>query len=600
MIAGMQTTVIPIGLSRRNILPTVKLGFAVLMVMAITIPAAQARPLLDELHTLLATHPSLKASLSEANARREEVAVAQSSGMPFVQSTGESGLERTDQPANQQLRNQIGLRVTQNLFDGYGTENRVRASQLNEQVGHSDFQSVQGALLLDGIQSYLDVVLQNKLVEISARHVEIVEEITQFIATERDAGRMTLADSLQSRARLQQAREMMISFDGGRLQSAARYQTLFGRTPDVGAMDDPQAPTAMIPLSLDEGLNYALDHNPTLDAARLSIDMASAQRLASGATNLPRIDLEGAVDLKNDYDGSTGSEEEGTLLVKLTWDIFDGNRTSSTELAAAHRESGARATLHERELEITEQVRMAWNSLMTDRQRMQTLGEAESIALEAYNARYSLMATGKETIINVLDTALEVLSVRTSLTTSDYRYRLSVYRLLHAMGRLSPTTINAVISIKPIDLGTISKIAPNQLDPADMAPSPITGDASAFAMTSMQPVPTQPPVSVGLPLPRPAPEITSIMANGSTGENPIMKMEPGTGYLVVLSSNRNPNNATATHQKLAFPGSEIEAVDVKGKPMYMIVIGPLPEPEARLVQGEAFDAGLLDAWLKKI
>lgn len=77
-------------------------------------------------------------------------------------------------------------------------------------------------------------------------------------------------------------------------------------------------------------------------------------------------------------------------------------------------------------------------------------------------------------------------------------------------------------------------------------------------------------------------------------------MEPGTGYLVVLSSNRDQRNARTTLEKLNLQGAKIEALDVKGKPMYMVTIGPLPEPEARVVQGEAFDAGVLDAWLKKL
>lgn len=559
-------------------------------------PPALARPLLDELHTLLATYPALKASLLEANARREEIGAAQSALLPFVQTTGEAGPERTDQPVNNQIRSQLGLTVTQNLYDGYGAQNRIRASELNEQLGHSDYRTVQNVMLLDGVQSYIDVVLQNKLVEISSRHVDIVREITEFIAAEREAGRMTLADSLQSRARLQQAKETLISFDGGRRNSVTRYQTLFGQAPDIRSMDDPVAPAAIIPLSLDAALNYALDNNPVLEAARLNIDMAEANRLASGSTNMPKVDLEGSLDFKNDYDGATGSEEEGTLLVKFTWDLFDGNRTSATEMAAAHRTSAAMATLHQRELDITEQVRMAWNSMVIDRERMNTLSEAQNIALEAYDARYSLMVTGKETIINVLDTALEVLNVRLSLTTADYRHRLSVYRLLHAMGRLNPGTINAVITVEPMDLESISNIAPNRLNPEDLIQAPAPGSTPDQAAASM-------PITEAPPLPMPTVQSatpTPLEQKPASGAAVSMIMESETGYLVVLSSNRERRNAIATQQKLGLQGVEIKEVEVKGKPMYMVIIGPLPEPEARVVQGEAFDAGVLDVWLKKL
>lgn len=367
----------------------------------------------------------------------------------------------------------------------------------------------------------------------------------------------------------------------------------------IRMMDDPLAPTAMVPLSLDDALNYAHNNNPILEAARLSIDMAEANRMASSATGLPRVDLEGNLDFKNDYDGASGSAEEGTLLVKLTWDIFDGNRTSATEMAAAHRESAALAVLHQRELEISEQVRIAWNSMLVDRKRMETLREAEGIALEAYNARYSLMVTGKETIINVLDTALEVLNVRTAVTTSDYRYRLSVYRLLHAMGRLNPGSINTVITSQPVDLNTIKAIAPNTLDPADLIAAPSGGQAAGAPAAETMMAPAEEIMSSTLPAPSaPAPEPdTSAGLQYTVGT---MQVGSGTSFMVVLSANRDRTHAQTTHYKLNFPGSVVETFDIKGSPMYMIVVGPLPEPEARVVQGEAFDAGVLDAWLKKL
>ncbi len=554
---------------------------------------AQARPLLDELHVLLSTYPSLKASMSEADARRAEITYAEADSLPLVSGSGETGFERTDQPENDQIRQQVGLTVTQTLFDGYGTQNRIKASQLNEQVGHADLQSTQNNLLLQGIQAYLDVVLQHKLVGISQRHVEIVQDITDFIAGERETGRMTLADSLQSRARLQQARETLISFDGSRRQSLVRYQTLFGRTPDIHSMDDPIAPTAMTPPNLKDALNYAHDHNTTLSGARLAIDMAGAQRLVGSATSYPRLDLEGAVDFKNDYDGGSGSEEEGTLLLKLSWDLFDGNRTSATEMAAAHRQSAAQSVLYQRELEVAEQVRMAWNSTLTDADRSSTLNEAEAIALEAYNARYALMTTGKETIINVLDTALEVLNVRTALTTADYRHRLSVYRLLHAMGRLSAQSYNNTVMVQPIDLDAANDIAPATLVPSDMTPAPL--DTQAPAPSQSSDIFTMPVEATSLaPLAEPIGEAAS--------ESQAMAISVPTkgGYLVVLSSNRSEANARNDHKRLSITGSTVEPFDINGKPMYMLVVGPLPEPEARVVQGEAFDAGVLDAWLKKL
>ncbi|NQV44417.1 MAG: hypothetical protein HQ501_05910 [Rhodospirillales bacterium] len=168
------------------------------------------------------------------------------------------------------------------------------------------------------------------------------------------------------------------------------------------------------------------------------------------------------------------------------------------------------------------------------------------------------------------------------------------------MGRLNPGTINSVISVKPIDMSAINAIAPTRLNATDLMQTPVgaSNSASPVSMEDLMalPVPTvQPAVPTSL--------AASAMAQGATQmvtQAATVIMEPGTGYLVVLSSNRDQRNARMTLEKLNLQGANIETLDVNGKPMYMVTIGPLPEPEARLVQGEAFDAGVLDAWLKKL
>lgn len=245
---------------------------------------------------------------------------------------------------------------------------------------------------------------------------------------------MTLADSLQSRARLQQAKEARIAFDGGLKVAISRYRKLFRHLPELSSMQDPVAPFASVPSTIDDAVRVALERNPSIDSARQTIDVISAQRLAAGATRMPRFDLEGTADGKNDYDGTDGNEAEATLVVKMSWALFDGNRAQASQMAAAHRQSAALASLRQLEIDTEERVRQTWHRVDTAAQRLETLVAAENIALEAYNARYQLMTTGQETIINVLDTALEVLNVRTALIRADYQHRLAAYRLFGGGG----------------------------------------------------------------------------------------------------------------------------------------------------------------------
>lgn len=591
-------------------IPAILSVAAVLLISPVT---ADARNLEQELRSLLSDYPALDASKAEIEARGQDIRAIAANKQPQVTGTAEGGLERTDNPSNEQFRSQIGVTATYNLFDGDATHYQLQASRTTEEQGRSDLASVRNRVIIDGVAAYLNIVLQEKLVRLAERHVAIITDITQFIARERDNGRMTLADSLQSRARLQQAKEARIAFDGGRMVATARYRKLFRNQPDVRTMEDPVAPFASMPASADDAVRIALERNPSLDSARQSVDIINAQRLAAGSTRMPRLDLEGTADGKNDYDGTDGSETEGSVVLKVSWALFDGDRSRATQMAAAHRQSAALATLRQLEIDTEEAVRQTWHRVDTAAQRLETLVAAENIALEAYNARYQLMTGGQETIINVLDTALEVLNVRTALIRADYQHRLAAYRLLGATGQLTADSLSQILAVEPLRLEAIDSL-PANLGGTQLAipGQPETASqlqaASQIDQFLLQPqtAPTPSPSST-LPddimslvpdNPSPAASGTALQAADRVAP-PVAVLPSGEGFYVVLSANRVAANAAKDVQRFTIPGVEVKTFTVGGKPMHMVVVGPLPEPEARVVQGEALGLGVLDAWLKK-
>lgn len=594
------------GLFRRTGGSSIPAAVALIGALSLAAPA-DARPLDQELRALLADYPALGASRAEIDARGEDSRAVQSQNLPLVSSTAETGLERNDNPSDSQYRNAVGLSATYNLFDGYATHYQLLASRGSEEQGKSDLSTLRNRTLIDGIAGYLNVVLQQKLVRLAERHVSIITDITDFIARERESGRMTLADSLQSRARLQQAKEARISFEGGLRQATARYRKLFRHAPDMATMQDPVAPFAAMPASIDDATRIANDRNPSLASARLAIDVANARRLAAGAGDLPRFDLESTADLRNDYDGADGNEAEGTVVVKMSWSLFDGERTKATEMAAAHRQSAALSTLRQLEIDVEERVRQTWHRTETAAARLETLVAAENIALEAYNARFTLMTSGQETIINVLDTALEVLNVRTALVRADYQHRLAAYQLLGTTGQLNADSLGQILAVEPLRLDAIDSL-PADLDDMNVA----FVDQQAAAAPTADPQPTAPASPAPLPddimslMPSapaqpvtPANTLQSADRVAAPGGLTAMPVDMSNAYYVVLSANRVEANARRDAERINLPGIEVKTFQVGGKPMHMVVVGPLPEPEARVVQGEALGAGILDAWLKK-
>lgn len=133
---------------------------------------------------------------------------------------------------------------------------------------------------------------------------------------------------------------------------------------------------------------------------------------------------------------------------------------------------------------------------------------------------------------------------------------------------------------------------PQPVQPLQPAPAPAASASSLLPDDIMSLVPDSP--SQGQPVGLQAGDRVA-----APGAQTLAAIDMSDAYYVVLSANRVPANAERDARRFDLPGVEVKTFTVGGKPMHMVVVGPLPEPEARVVQGEALGLGVLDAWLKK-
>jgi adhesin transport system outer membrane protein len=92
--------------------------------------------------------------------------------------------------------------------------------------------------------------------------------------------------------------------------------------------------------------------------------------------------------------------------------------------------------------QIIQQPRLAWQALVTARQRVALLENAVNIASEIFTARRKLREAGKETILNMLDAENEVINAQINYTSATFDERIAIYQLMLAMGRLNAAYLN--------------------------------------------------------------------------------------------------------------------------------------------------------------
>jgi outer membrane protein, adhesin transport system len=405
------------------------------------VPEARAVTLKEELQFLLNNHPQLKAGANNVAAATEGVSVAESFFLPTINVTGDTGYKGIDNASRRTLGKdwgrgfeKLGVTVTQNIFDGSRKEHDKNSAELNQEAVQGSVEEIRQALLLQAANAYIEVNRQIVLVRL-ARKSEATIAYQLDLEDERvKRGGGTAVDVLLAKTRLQRSKEQRIVFEGNLRDAVTRYTNLFGHSPDLAGLEEPQLDYGLMPDKLDVAIDIALASNPLVVNSNRQIDIARMRQRSLGSEYFPRLDVVGAANYEDDREGTAGNRRDYSVTFQATWNLFSGFSTRSSVAEAAH---GYSASINNHlfvNRRIEEEVRLAWQSVLTSCDRRLLLVNAVTISSEVHASRVRLREAGEETAINVLDAVGEVFNAEINEVAAIYDERLAIYRLAIAMG----------------------------------------------------------------------------------------------------------------------------------------------------------------------
>ena len=145
---------------------------------------------------------------------------------------------------------------------------------------------------------------------------------------------------------------------------------------------------------------------------------------------------------------------DASIVLQARWNLFSGFRTRADVAAASHDYLAALDSRNLVARGIVQDVGLAWEQLRTVRQRVELLRNAVTIAAEVHDARRKLREAGQETVINVLDAENEVFNAQIGASDAEYDARIAVYRLILALGRLTPEGLGIQAAAAPAPVST--------------------------------------------------------------------------------------------------------------------------------------------------
>lgn len=422
------------------------IGFA--LAVACAGASARAEPLKDALASLRMTHPQIQAAkkLLEAGKQREREAFG--GFLPRAEFLGETGPEKVDnQPprANGEdfddRRDTVRVQLTQNLFKGFGDQARLRVAGNNSEVLSATLDATKQAVYLEGIAAYLNVLREQKLINVAILNERNIQNQLRLEDERVQRGAGITVDVLQAKSRLQIARERRVAFEGRLRAAAARYQQVFDRMPDIGALEDARPQRDLLPQTLEDALALGRANNPTGRISEFTARANDDRRDVEKSEFYPSLDLVGAAEYEDNTSGLEGSREIYSLFLRSRWEFFSGLQTRARVAAASRTYEASKSTQAFTLRKVEEEVRIAWENLQTQQQRVELLENAVNIADEVLRARRQLREAGKETALNVLDAEGETFNAQINRIEAEYDARIALYRVIFATGQLNEKTL---------------------------------------------------------------------------------------------------------------------------------------------------------------
>jgi adhesin transport system outer membrane protein len=353
-----------------------------------------------------------------------------------------TGWESTDNPASRNRgdgeihlnRDEASLNLRQMLYDGSLTKNEVeRQKARTDSRAHSVY-SVAENTALEATEAYLNVLRRQKLVELAQTnlesHLRTHDQIT--LRSERGVGRR--ADMDQSLGRLALAETNLMAEQSNLRDAETNYLRVVGEAPS--SLSPPPSPEPLLPLTVEDAVNIAIQNHPTLRSAQADVASANAQHDVTRAAFLPRVDFELGTRNDHDIDGVRGTDKDVTAMFRLRYNLLNGGKDKARREETAFLINQAAEIRNNTHRQVEQSVRLSWNALETVRRQMSYFEEYAAAAEKTRDAYQQQFNFGQRTLLDLLDSENELFRARIALTNAQYDEIFTMYRVLNSIGLL--------------------------------------------------------------------------------------------------------------------------------------------------------------------
>jgi len=405
--------------------------------------AAENASLPQAVELAILTNPEIGAQFQLFQSTLEDQAIERGALRPQVDVTGWTGRNWRSHSDGGYASNWNGsgynLSLSQLLFDGFSTLNRVREAGFEKLAEYYSLKATIDSVAIEATRAYLDVQRFREQVRLANDNYETHRRTLGLLSERSESGVGRGVDVTQANARLALAQSNVMVATGNLNDVTQRYQRIVGKAP-ADNLSDTQNVGHEIPAAAQD-FNDAIRNNPAILAKQALVQAAERGKASARGRFAPTIEL--VADTGRSQDQPPGypdrNAQNSRIQVVANFNLYRGGADSARVRQTAARAYAAQDIRNYTCRNVEQELAIAWNEVMRLRQQIPFL---EKHVLESSKVRVAYMQQfkiGERSLLDLLDSENELFDARQALNNGQHDLQIAEYRWLGMAHRLLPT-----------------------------------------------------------------------------------------------------------------------------------------------------------------
>ena len=431
------------------------------MIGVVILPSfSSAQQLNDIVADSIQAHPEILEQVHVFRQVDRDRDIAASGWRPSVDLQASTGRYETESPFTQNIQRDYNssraeLSVTQNLFNGFDTTYQQEQTEAQLKAALFEIFDTADNIALDTVQAFVDVLRQQKLVELATSNVSNHERILSQIRERSESGVGRRSELQQTEGRVAGAHASLIAQQNNLQDAESRLHEFLGRYAVASRLESPQMPE-LPGQALDELIDIALQKHPAIKVANYNVNATLADASRARSNYYPKLDLQLAKEVGHDISGLDGTLDELRLVLNLSYNLYRGGANRATEskrISAVHQNKEFSRKVQR---QVINTLRLAWAADQSLTQQIDFLAahiEKSRETVESYGEEFFI---GQRDLVDLLNAENELNSAQNQHANAYFDALAARYRILEGVGILFPA-LNLDVAVGEDDL-LISKV----------------------------------------------------------------------------------------------------------------------------------------------